>query len=57
MQALMYMAPMLICAVQGEGKVKKVQVLPGHLLVLEHAVQQDYFPQDHASLLDTFVAR
>uniref|UniRef100_A0A4W5KTD4 Ran GTPase activating protein 1b n=1 Tax=Hucho hucho TaxID=62062 RepID=A0A4W5KTD4_9TELE len=42
---------------KGEGKVKKVQVLPGHLLVLEHAVQQDYFPQDHASLLDTFVAR
>uniref|UniRef100_A0A4W5L7G7 Ran GTPase activating protein 1b n=1 Tax=Hucho hucho TaxID=62062 RepID=A0A4W5L7G7_9TELE len=41
---------------KGEGKVKKVQVLPGHLLVLEHAVQQDYFPQDHASLLDTFVA-
>uniref|UniRef100_A0A674C472 Ran GTPase activating protein 1b n=1 Tax=Salmo trutta TaxID=8032 RepID=A0A674C472_SALTR len=40
---------------KGEGKVKKVQVLPGHLLVLEHAVQQDYFPQDHASLLDTFV--
>uniref|UniRef100_A0A8C7CVR8 Ran GTPase activating protein 1b n=1 Tax=Oncorhynchus kisutch TaxID=8019 RepID=A0A8C7CVR8_ONCKI len=42
---------------KGEGKVKKVQVLPGHLLVLEHAVQQDYFPQDHATLLDTFVAR
>uniref|UniRef100_A0AAY5L9H0 Ran-GTPase activating protein 1 C-terminal domain-containing protein n=1 Tax=Esox lucius TaxID=8010 RepID=A0AAY5L9H0_ESOLU len=42
---------------KGEGKVKKVQVLPGHLLVLEHTVQQDYFPQDHASLLDTFVAR
>ncbi|XP_036816498.1 ran GTPase-activating protein 1 isoform X2 [Oncorhynchus mykiss] len=42
---------------KGEGKAKKVQVLPGHLLVLEHAVQQDYFPQDHATLLDTFVAR
>uniref|UniRef100_A0A8C7UVZ2 Ran GTPase activating protein 1b n=1 Tax=Oncorhynchus mykiss TaxID=8022 RepID=A0A8C7UVZ2_ONCMY len=36
---------------KGEGKAKKVQVLPGHLLVLEHAVQQDYFPQDHATLL------
>ncbi|XP_070980898.1 ran GTPase-activating protein 1-like [Oncorhynchus clarkii lewisi] len=42
---------------KGEGKAKKVQVLPGHLLVLEHAVQQDYFPQDHATLLDTFVSR
>ncbi|KAL0983987.1 hypothetical protein UPYG_G00135550 [Umbra pygmaea] len=42
---------------KGEGKVRKVQVLPGHLLVLEHVVQQDYFPQDHASLLDTFVTR
>ena len=42
---------------QGEGKAKKVQVFPGHLLALEHAVQQDYFPQDHASLLLTFVSR
>uniref|UniRef100_A0A8C8F8L5 Ran-GTPase activating protein 1 C-terminal domain-containing protein n=1 Tax=Oncorhynchus tshawytscha TaxID=74940 RepID=A0A8C8F8L5_ONCTS len=45
---------------KGEGKVKKVQVLPGHLLVLEHAVQQDYFPQDHATLsirLDAILKR
>lgn len=42
---------------KGEGKARKVQVFPGHLLTLEHAVQQDYFPQDYASLLLTFVSR
>ncbi|KAI4820082.1 hypothetical protein KUCAC02_028074 [Chaenocephalus aceratus] len=30
---------------KGEGKVKKVPLVPGQLLCLEHAVQQEYFPQ------------
>uniref|UniRef100_A0AAR2LBU7 Ran GTPase-activating protein 1 n=1 Tax=Pygocentrus nattereri TaxID=42514 RepID=A0AAR2LBU7_PYGNA len=29
---------------KGEEKMKKVCVLPGHLIVLEHCVGQDYFP-------------
>uniref|UniRef100_A0A3B5KJI3 Ran GTPase-activating protein 1 n=1 Tax=Xiphophorus couchianus TaxID=32473 RepID=A0A3B5KJI3_9TELE len=42
----------------GEGKVKKVPLVPGQLLCLEHAVQQEYFTQDHASVLGTtFLSR
>ncbi|XP_042364366.1 ran GTPase-activating protein 1b [Plectropomus leopardus] len=42
---------------KGEGKVKKVPLVPGQLLCLEHAVQQEYFPQQHAALLHTFVSK
>ncbi|XP_071318572.1 ran GTPase-activating protein 1b [Trachinotus anak] len=42
---------------KGEGKMKKVALVPGQLLCLEHAVQQDYFPQHHASLLHTFMSK
>ncbi|XP_035515344.1 ran GTPase-activating protein 1b [Morone saxatilis] len=42
---------------KGEGKMKKVPLVPGQLLCLEHAVQQDYFSQQHASLLHTFTSK
>ncbi|XP_008436096.1 ran GTPase-activating protein 1b [Poecilia reticulata] len=42
---------------KGEGKVKKVPLVPGQLLCLEHAVQQEYFTQDHASVLHTLLSR
>ncbi|KAF6733721.1 Ran GTPase-activating protein 1 [Oryzias melastigma] len=42
---------------KGEGKVKKASVSPGHLLCLEHAVQQDVFSPHHASLLFAFTSR
>uniref|UniRef100_A0A3Q3KVH8 Ran GTPase-activating protein 1 n=1 Tax=Mastacembelus armatus TaxID=205130 RepID=A0A3Q3KVH8_9TELE len=42
---------------KGEGKMKKVSVVPGQLLCLEHAVRQDYFPCHHASLLHTFMSK
>lgn len=42
---------------KGEGKMKKVPLVPGQLLCLEHAVQQDYFPQHQASLLHTFLSK
>ncbi|KAM4524331.1 ran GTPase-activating protein 1b [Odontesthes bonariensis] len=42
---------------KGEGKVKKLSLVPGQLLCLEHAVQQEYFPQHHASLLYIFLSR
>uniref|UniRef100_A0A3Q1J2T1 Ran GTPase-activating protein 1 n=1 Tax=Anabas testudineus TaxID=64144 RepID=A0A3Q1J2T1_ANATE len=46
-----------ICSVfQGEGKMKKVPLVSGQLLCLEHAVQQDYFSLHHVSLLHTFVS-
>ncbi|XP_028332011.1 ran GTPase-activating protein 1b isoform X2 [Gouania willdenowi] len=40
-----------------EGKVRKALLVPGQLLCLEHAVQQEWFPQHHASLLHTFISR
>lgn len=42
---------------QGERKIKKVSLVPGQLLCLEHAVQQEYFSQHHASLLHAFVSK
>ncbi|TKS90100.1 Ran GTPase-activating protein 1 [Collichthys lucidus] len=47
----------MIGLLKGEKKMKKVSLLPGQLLCLEHAVQQDYFPQHHASLLHTFISK
>ncbi|KAJ8363278.1 hypothetical protein SKAU_G00121090 [Synaphobranchus kaupii] len=40
-----------------EDRLKTVAMVPGHLVALEHAVQQDYFPQDHIAALDDFVSR
>ncbi|XP_075949346.1 ran GTPase-activating protein 1b [Anarhichas minor] len=42
---------------KGEGKMKKVSLVPGQLLCLEHAIQQDYFSQHHASLLHIFMSK
>ncbi|XP_026207992.1 ran GTPase-activating protein 1-like [Anabas testudineus] len=42
---------------KGEGKMKKVPLVSGQLLCLEHAVQQDYFSLHHVSLLHTFVSK
>uniref|UniRef100_A0A671TZA8 Ran GTPase activating protein 1b n=1 Tax=Sparus aurata TaxID=8175 RepID=A0A671TZA8_SPAAU len=42
---------------KGEGKLKKVSLIPGQLLCLEHAIHQEYFSQHHASLLHTFISK
>ncbi|XP_051530772.1 ran GTPase-activating protein 1b isoform X2 [Myxocyprinus asiaticus] len=40
-----------------DKKIKKVSVLPGHLLALEHAAAQEFFPVDQACVLEEFVSR
>uniref|UniRef100_A0A8C9RXT5 Ran GTPase activating protein 1b n=1 Tax=Scleropages formosus TaxID=113540 RepID=A0A8C9RXT5_SCLFO len=40
-----------------EDGTKSVPVVPGHLVALEHAVRQDYFPQEHMSMLEALVSR
>ncbi|XP_077057163.1 ran GTPase-activating protein 1b [Siphateles boraxobius] len=40
-----------------DKKIKKVSVLPGHLLALEHAAAQEFFPADQAGILEAFVSR
>ncbi|TRY77537.1 hypothetical protein DNTS_028249 [Danionella cerebrum] len=40
-----------------DKKIKKISVVPGHLLALEHAVAQEYFPADHAAVLAAFMSR
>ncbi|XP_061611102.1 ran GTPase-activating protein 1b isoform X2 [Phyllopteryx taeniolatus] len=47
----------LMGVLKGEGKRKKVALVPGHLLCLEHAVQQDYLAQHHASLLHCILSK
>ncbi|XP_007259137.3 ran GTPase-activating protein 1b [Astyanax mexicanus] len=42
---------------KGEKKTKKMGVLPGHLIVLNHCVGQDYFPVDQADVLLIFLSR
>uniref|UniRef100_A0A8B9GYZ5 Ran GTPase-activating protein 1 n=1 Tax=Astyanax mexicanus TaxID=7994 RepID=A0A8B9GYZ5_ASTMX len=42
---------------KGEKKMKKMGVLPGHLIVLNHCVGQDYFPVDQADVLLIFLSR
>lgn len=42
---------------KGEKKMKKMGVLPGHLIVLEHCVGQDYFPVDQTDVLLIFLTR
>lgn len=40
-----------------DKKVKNVSVLAGHLLALEHAAAQDFFPLDQAFVLEAFLTR
>lgn len=40
-----------------EKKSPKVSLVPGQLLCLEHAVQQEYFAPHQARLLQTFLSR
>lgn len=40
-----------------DKKVKNVFVLAGHLLALEHAAAQDFFPLDQAFVLESFMSR
>uniref|UniRef100_A0A3B4X831 Ran GTPase activating protein 1b n=1 Tax=Seriola lalandi dorsalis TaxID=1841481 RepID=A0A3B4X831_SERLL len=58
LQSYCFLSTLLVMmgVLKGEGKMKKVLLVPGQLLCLEHAVQQDYFPQHHASLLHTFMS-
>ncbi|XP_064179890.1 ran GTPase-activating protein 1b [Anguilla rostrata] len=48
---------MMLGLLKSEERVKTVAIVPGHMVALEHAVQQDYFPQDHIAALDDFVSR
>ncbi|KAM3859605.1 ran GTPase-activating protein 1-like [Diretmus argenteus] len=59
LQSYRFLSTLLVMMglLKGEGKTKKVLLVPGQLLCLEHAVQQGYFPQDCASLLHTFLSR
>ncbi|XP_052467220.1 ran GTPase-activating protein 1 isoform X1 [Carassius gibelio] len=40
-----------------DKKIKRVTVLPGHLLALEHAAALEFFPADQADVLETFLSR
>ncbi|KAF7654005.1 hypothetical protein LDENG_00075930 [Lucifuga dentata] len=42
---------------KGEGKIKKASLVPGQMVCLHHAAQQEYFPQDLASLLHLFLSK
>uniref|UniRef100_A0A8C7WY60 Ran-GTPase activating protein 1 C-terminal domain-containing protein n=1 Tax=Oryzias sinensis TaxID=183150 RepID=A0A8C7WY60_9TELE len=59
LQSFCFLSALLVMMglLKGEGKVRKACVVPGHLLCLEHAVQQDFFSQPHASLLFCFTSR
>ncbi|KAK7939403.1 hypothetical protein WMY93_002729 [Mugilogobius chulae] len=43
--------------IKSEDKVKPIVVVPGHLQVLEHVVQQDYFPKENVAVLEAFMSR
>ncbi|XP_056144007.1 ran GTPase-activating protein 1a isoform X2 [Lampris incognitus] len=47
----------LLGLIKSEDKVKPVRVVPGHLQVLEHIVQQDYFPKENVAVLEAFMSR
>ncbi|XP_057682896.1 ran GTPase-activating protein 1b [Corythoichthys intestinalis] len=47
----------LIGLLKGEARSKKLPPSPGLVLCLEHAVQQNYFAQDHALLLHTILSK
>lgn len=59
LQSYCFLSTLLVMMglLKGEGKVKKVSLVPGQLLCLEHAIQQEYFLQHHASLLHTFTSK
>ncbi|XP_047465970.1 ran GTPase-activating protein 1b [Mugil cephalus] len=59
LQSYCFLSTLLVMMglLKGEGKVKKVSLVPGQLLCLEHAVQQEYFAQHHASLLHIVLSK
>uniref|UniRef100_A0A671R2S5 Ran-GTPase activating protein 1 C-terminal domain-containing protein n=1 Tax=Sinocyclocheilus anshuiensis TaxID=1608454 RepID=A0A671R2S5_9TELE len=58
-QGLSFMSSLLVMLglLKSEDKLKPVKVVPGHLQCLEHAVKQSYFPPEHVTVLNTFMAR
>uniref|UniRef100_A0A3Q4GAJ6 Ran GTPase activating protein 1b n=1 Tax=Neolamprologus brichardi TaxID=32507 RepID=A0A3Q4GAJ6_NEOBR len=59
LQSYCFLSTLLVMMglLKGEGKTKKALLVPGQLLCLEHAVQQEYFPKHDASLLHIFLSR
>ncbi|KAJ0015732.1 hypothetical protein NQD34_014022 [Periophthalmus magnuspinnatus] len=59
LQSYCFLSTLLVVMglLKGEGKVKKMSLVPGQLLCLEHAVQQNYFKPDYTSLLYTFLSK
>lgn len=59
LQSYCFLSTLLVMMglLKGEGKIKKTLLVPGQLLCLEHAVQQEYFPKHHASLLYIFLSK
>lgn len=59
LQSFCFLSTLLVMMglLKGEGKLKKMKLVPGQLLCLEHAVQQNYCKADHASLLYTFLSK
>ncbi|KAL6094459.1 rangap1 [Pungitius sinensis] len=59
LQSFCFLSSLLVMMglLKGEGRVKKVSLVPGQLLCLEHAIQQEYFTRHHASLLHTFMSK
>ncbi|KAJ8254362.1 hypothetical protein COCON_G00209740 [Conger conger] len=58
-QAYSFISTLLVLLglIKSEDKVKPVRMVPGHLLALDHAVRQDYFPREHTAVLNAFVSR
>ncbi|XP_039543488.1 ran GTPase-activating protein 1a [Pimephales promelas] len=58
-QGLSFVSSLLVMLglLKSEDKLKAVKVVPGHLQCLEHAVKQSYFPRDHITVLNAFMAR
>ncbi|XP_030610796.1 ran GTPase-activating protein 1b [Archocentrus centrarchus] len=59
LQSYCFLSTLLVMMglLKGEGKIKGTLLVPGQLLCLEHAVQQEYFPKHHASLLYIFLSK
>lgn len=47
----------LLGLIKSEEKIKPMLVASGHLLVLEHVVQQEYFPREGVAVLEAFLSR
>ncbi|RXN11088.1 ran GTPase-activating 1-like isoform X1 [Labeo rohita] len=58
-QGLSFVSSLLVMLglLKSEDKLKPVKVVPGHLQCLEHAVKQSYFPREHITVLNAFMAR